>query len=448
MKTIAKPKLLRCILSLSSLFFVWSALPGPAIAQKVAFDEQWANFRGPTGNGSSLTAQPPTEWSETKNVKWKVEIPGPGNNASPIVWGNKVFVLTAVVEGGEEAAPRRRRSRATPKPTKFMILCLDREKGKTLWERVAIETTPHEGHHPDHGYASASPFTDGEFVFAHFGSRGLYCYDMDGNLQWKRDDFGQMETRNGFGEGSTPTLYQDTILIPWDHEGPSALFALDRKTGEMLWKVERNEPSNWSSPCVVEVDGQPLVVSVGEKFTRGYDLKSGEERWRSAGTTARPVACPVVFEQLVFVASHRRGNYLGALEFAGQGVLTDGQGVAWSQSNAAPDVSSLLLSGERIFYIKGNSNILQCNQAQTGEFLFRKKRIPGISNVYASPVAAAGKIYVVGRSGTTAVVADADEFQVLATNTLDDAIDATPALAGHQIFLRGKTYLYCIEEQQ
>ncbi len=431
---------------LFTLSFVLLLLPATGFAQEENTAEQWPNFRGPTLNGTSETATPPIEWSETKNIKWKVKLPGPGNTSSPVIWGNKVFVLSAVVAGGEERNSDRR-SRPAAKPTKFIVLCLDRETGETIWEQVAVETTPHEGHHQDHGYASASPFTDGQFLFAHFGSRGLYCYDMDGNLQWKRDNFGKMRTRGGFGEGSTPTLYKDTILVPWDHEGPSSLIALDRESGKTKWRVERDEPSNWSSPRVVEIDDKPLVVSVGENFTRGYDLETGTERWRSSGTTSRPIASPVVLENLVFVASNRQGDYLGALEYAETGTLKKGKGVAWTQTNAAPDVSSLLLSGERLFYAVGNSNMVQGTRARTGEPLFRKRRLPNVRSIYASPVAANGKVFFVGRGGTTVVLEDGDEFQVLATNKLDDLIDATPALVGNQIFLRGKSSLYCIEEE-
>lgn len=433
------------LLSLSFMFFLGSLCSHSLWAQELDPAEQWGNFRGPTWNGGSETANPPIEWSESKNIKWKVELPGPGNTSSPIIWGDRVYVLSAEVIGGEERAGRR--GRTVTKPTKFMVFCLDRETGETIWEQVAVEATPHEGHHPDHGYASASPFTDGDFLYAHFGSRGLFCYDLDGNLQWKRDDFGEMRTRGGFGEGSTPTLYGDTVLIPWDHEGPSALFALDRKSGETKWKVERDEPSNWSSPRVVEVDGKPLVVSIGQNFTRGYDLETGEERWRSSGLTSRPIATPVVCEELVMVASNRGGDYLGALEFGKSGVFSSDNGIAWSQQSSAPDVSSLLLSGQRLFYVKGNSNIFQGVHAKTGEPLFGKKRLPGIKSVYASPVAADGKIFVVGRRGNTVVLNDGDEFEVLAENVLDDQVDATPALAGSQIFLRGKRFLYCIEDQ-
>ncbi len=426
------------------------------------FASQWPNFRGPTWNGTSTTAQPPLNWSEDENLKWKIELPGSGNNSSPIVWGNQVIVLTAIPAALDEAQQKRladaqraadrpdsrgKRQRAVPvplTPTRFVTLCYDRQSGQKLWEQLAVETTPHQGTHSDHSFASASPITDGKHIYSHFGSRGLYCYDMAGNLKWKRDDFGQMMTRNGFGEGSSPCLYRDTIVVPWDHEGQSWVMAINALTGETRWKQERDEPSNWVTPRVVADGDRAIVVTGGDNFARGYDLNSGQELWRSSGLTSRPVSAPVVHEDLVFLASSRQGFYLAALKLDGQGDLNATQGVQWSSDEAAPDVPSMLLSRGRIYFMKGSSNILNCLDAETGEKIFTS-RLPGIQGVYASPVAANGKIIVVGREGTAVVLDDNDEFRVLAENTLDDRIDATPALAGNQMFLRGKKYLYCIE---
>ncbi len=424
--------------------------------------DQWPNFRGPTFNGTSETANPPTDWSEDKNVKWKVELPGPGNNASPIVWGDKVFILTAIPDPNatpepqaEAEPPRERRGRrgrgrrrsAPLVPTKFVTLCYDRNTGEKLWEQTAVETTPHQGHHPDHSFASASPVTDGKHVWSHFGSRGLYCYDMDGNLKWARDDFGQMMTRNGFGEGSSPVLYKDTIVVPWDHEGDSWVMALDALTGETKWKVDRDEPSNWVTPMVVEHEGKPVLVTGGENHARGYDLKSGEELWRLAGFTSRPITAPVVHDDMVFLASGRQGFFLSAIQFAETGDLRAGNGVAWSTTEMAPDVPSLMLSSGRLWFLSGSRNILNCVDAESGDPVFGQVRLEDLEGVYASPVAAGGYVYIVGRDGTSMVLKDTDEYEVVSTNRLDDRIDATPALIGNQILLRGKRYLYCIEEE-
>ncbi|MGV3483590.1 MAG: PQQ-binding-like beta-propeller repeat protein, partial [Planctomycetaceae bacterium] len=224
--------------------------------------ENWAHWRGPQGNGTA-DANPPTQWSDTENVKWKVAIPGRGSG-SPVVWDQQIFVVTAVPVQGEASK------------LSFKLLCFDRQTGKPMWERTAIEAVPHQETHATNGFASASPCTDGNHVYAHFGSRGLYCYTMDGELKWKRD-FGKMTTRNGFGEGSSPTLAGDLILVPWDHEGPSFLYALNKTTGEIVWQTPRDEPTCWATPLVVEHEGKQQVIMNGQNAARAYDLETGSE---------------------------------------------------------------------------------------------------------------------------------------------------------------------------
>ena len=450
-----------------ALVFVFSH---SAYAQE-NFADNWPNFRGPTFNGTSDTATPPTEWSESKNVKWKIELPGSGNSSSPIIWGDRVYVLTAIpqplsdeqkaaqeAQRAEQAQNRGRRGRrggrrggrraAAPlTPTKFVTLCLDRNTGDTIWEKEAVEMTPHQGTHPDHSFASASPVTDGTHIYSHFGSRGLYCYDMEGELKWKRDDFGQMMTRGTFGEGSSPFLHKDTIVVPWDHEGDSYVIALDAKTGETKWKNDRDEPSNWVTPIVVEKEGTAVVVTGGENYARGYDLETGDERWKLSGFTSRPVSAPLVYNDLVYLASSRQGSFLAAMQFDAKGNLGSDKGVAWTSQQAAPDVPSMMLSSGRVYFVNGSKNVLNCLDAETGKPVFGQARLPGISGVYASLVGAGGKVIVVGRDGSAVVLEDSDSFKVLSENKLDDAIDATPALAGNQLFLRGKKFLYCIEDE-
>jgi outer membrane protein assembly factor BamB len=397
----------------------------------------WPHWRGPTGNGVSPDGRPPVEWSESKNVKWKAALPGKGSG-SPVVWGKRVFVVAAVEDvkpapAGEPLAPQR-----------FTLLSLDRATGEVLWERVAAEATPHEGHHEDHGFASASPFTDGERVWAYFGSRGLFAYDLEGKLEWKRTDFGKMETRGTFGEGSSPTLYREVIVVPWDHEGPSYITALDKKTGKTLWKADRDEPSSWATPLVVEHDGKAQVIASGDNFARGYDLESGKELWRSAGQTGRPVASPVAGHGLAIIGSGFRGSFLGAFRLDGKGVLEETGGVAWDLKQNAPDIPSPLLSGRRLYFHSGRQGIISCYDAVEGKPIFPTQRVPGLGDVYASPVSAAGKVYMTGRDGTTVVIEDADEFRVVATSSVGERVDATPAIAGGELFIRGAKHLFCI----
>ena len=420
-------------------------------------EQNWPSFRGPAGNGVSKTAHPPVEWSETKNVKWKVEIPGSGNS-SPIVWGDKVFVVTAVATGPAAAAPRednppgrrrRRRSSANMTEHEFKLMCLDRSNGKVLWQKTAIKEKPHSGHHRDHGHVSASPVTDGESVFAHFGSRGLYCFDMDGELKWKRQDFGEMRTRGSFGEGSSPTLHENTLFVPWDHEGQSMLYALDKKTGKDKWKVKRDEPTNWISPIVVKANDKWQVVQGGQKNCRGYDYETGEQLWSWTGLTDRPCASPVANDQVVVFASAKGGASMAALEYGKTGRLTSGKGESWTLRRGAPDIPSPLLVENRLYFIAGNSGALSAVNVKDGEEVLSTRRLPSIRSVYSSPVSADGKIFVTGRGGTTIVMSDSDNGQkVIATNSVEDSVDATLALAGDEIFIRGKKKLYCISSKK
>jgi len=406
----------------------------------VARAENWTHWRGPTGNGTSPTASPPVEWSSTKNVKWKREVPGSGLS-SPIVWENQVFVTTA--------APADKNSGGSKRPNlEFKLLCYDRRDGKLLWQKTAVVATPHQGTHATNGFASASPCTDGEHVYAHFGSRGLYCFTLNGELQWKRDDFEKMETLNGFGEGSSPTLEGNMILVPWDHRGPSALYALDKKTGNTIWKADRDEPTEWSTPLVVTHAGHKQVVLNGQNSVRSYDLKSGKELWRCAGSTARPIASPVAVNDLVIVGSGFQGAFMGAFRLDGEGDIQGTNKVVWTIDHDAPDVASPILSAGRLYFHKGKSGQLSCVDAATGKAHYFAQRIRGLGNTYASPVAAGGHVYLTARTGTTVVINDADELNVVATNSVDEIVGATPAPVDHELFIRGDKHVFCIANPQ
>lgn len=412
----------------------------------------WGHWRGDGGNGASLDARPPVEWSDTENVKWKVAIPGRGSG-SPVIWDERVFVVTAVkrqeqdATSSEGSGARRTRARRGTVPTAtfdFKLLCFDRSTGELQWQQTAATATPHQGTHETHGYASASPCTDGERVVAHFGSRGSYCYTMDGELVWQRDDFGKMTTLNSFGEGSSPTLEGEMVLVPWDHEGPSSLYALDKRSGETIWKVDRDEPSCWATPLVVGREGQRQVIMNGQNSARAYDLETGEELWRCSGQTVRPVASPVASGELVYVGSGFQGSYFGAFYLDGQGDIEGTGSVAWEIHRDAPDISSPLFSNGRIYFHKGKTAMLSCVDAATGEPHYLARRIDGIRLTYASPIAAGGHVYLTGRNGTTVVIKDAAELEIVATNSVGETVDATPAPVDDELFIRGEEHLFCI----
>lgn len=413
---------LKCLLSIA----VWLSFAS------ISFADNWPHWRGEGGNGISTTAQPPTEWSDTKNVKWKTRIPGRGSG-SPVVWEDRVYVVTSVEaqSGG-------------PGALDFMVMCLDRNTGDIVWQQTATTATPHEGTHNTNNYASASPTTDGQHVYAHFGSQGLYCYTMDGKPVWDRD-FGDMQTRNEFGEGSSPTIAGEVIIVPWDHEGPSYLFALNKLTGDEIWAVERDEPTNWSTPLIVEHIGTRQVIMNGQNYARAYDLESGEELWRCDGQTDRPAASAVAMGDMAFVASGFRGSFIGAFELDGRGDIEGSPDVLWTKGRDTPDIASPCLSDGRLYYYKAKTGILTCVDAATGEPHYSTQRT-GLRTTYASPVAAGGHVYLSDRDGLTVVIKDADDYQEVATNDLGETIDATPAPVDNQLFIRGERHLYCIEE--
>ncbi len=430
---------------------ILSALCSLTLLVSMCTADNWGHWRGQDGNGTSADANPPTTWSETENIKWKVAIPGTGSG-SPVIWDDQVFVVTAVpIEGAEPAKADSQLEQATtenkPLPKlAFKLLCFDRETGQQKWDATATVATPHEGTHQTNGFASASPCTDGQHVYAHFGSRGIYCYTMDGDLVWKRDDLGEMNIRFGFGEGSSPTIADDKIIVPFDHQGPSYLLALNKLTGETIWKTDRDEPSCWGTPLIVDHNGQKQVVMQGQNFARSYDLETGNELWRCGGQTFRPVASPVAEEDLVFVGSGFRGAYLGAFHLDGSGDIEGTKSVEWTVDRDTPDIASPVLSNGRIYFHKGKSGILSCLDAKTGKPHFASERIPGINETYASPVAAGGHVYLTGRRGTTVVIRDADELNIVSTNSVGEGVDATPAPVGKQLFIRGQNHLFCIAE--
>lgn len=396
----------------------------------------WTHWRGPDGNSVAPDAAPPLAWSATQNVKWKVAIPGNGSG-SPVVWQDRVFVVSGVPTG--------KRSGRLPE-LEFVTFCFDRSSGDLIWKQTATVATPHQPTHETNGFASASPCTDGTMVYSHFGSQGLYAYTIDGELVWKRDDFGKMNTRNDFGEGSSPVIAGDKIIVPWDHEGPSALYALDKTSGATIWKTPRDEPTCWATPMVIPSTTGPQVVMNGQTKARAYDLETGKELWSCGGQTQRPVATPVYRDGIVYVGSGFRGSFLAAFNPDGRGDVEGTGAVVWSVGRDTPDIASLLLSDDRLYFFKAKTGLLTCLNADTGQPYFQTVRLPSITTTYASPVAANGHVYLTGRSGTTVVIDDAETFNVVSVNVVGEGVDATPAIVDEEIFIRGEKHLFCIAE--
>ncbi len=446
--------------------------------------QHWPQWRGPLANGVAPEANPPVRWSETNNVKWKVKLPGSGTS-TPIIWGDQVIVQTALKTGKkvepakpqaaltaqqffgqvpatpnpnpDPASPRpgdgpRRRGpgggRGGEKPTEeyeFVVLSIDRATGKTQWRKTVRTEVPHEGHHRDHGFASHSPVTDGEHIYAYFGSRGLHCLTLRGDVVWQKD-LGQQRTAAGFGEGGSPALHGDTLIVNWDHEGEDFIAAFDKKTGRERWRNARDERTTWSTPLILARDGKAQVIVTASQRTRSYDLETGKQLWECGGMTANVIPTPVSDFGLVYAISGFRGNSLQAIKLGSSGDLTDTDAIAWKHGKSTPYVPSPLLFGERLYFIAGNNSLLSAFNAKSGQALFDAERLEGPSGFYASPVGANDRVYLAGRNGISLVIKNSDKLEILATNTLDEKFDASPAIVGRELFLRGHESLYCIAE--
>jgi len=414
-------------------------------AQKAAGDRFWPQWRGPLGTGVSTTAKPPVEWSEKKNIRWKVEIPGRGSS-SPVVWGDRVFVSSAVPVGVAGEAQHAARG-AKPVPHKFVLLAIDRRTGKIVWERTAREEQPHEAAHNENGtWASPSPIVDGQHVIVSFESRGVFAFDMNGAPVWEKD-LGDKRMRNQFGEGSSPALHGNTLVLVWDHQGESFVVALDKRNGNELWRKPRTEIDTWATPLVVDHNGRKQVIVNAMNRVRSYDLESGSIVWEGPGTTMNVIPSPVFGNGMVFVMSGFRGNNLKAIKLAdAKGDIAATGAIAWQLDRDTPYVPSPLLYDNILYFLKTNNGLLSAFDAVSGKPHYQVQRLPKVPEVFASPVGADGRVYITGREGVTMVLKHGATYEVLAENTLDDGFDASPALVDGELYLRGHRFLYSIAQ--
>ena len=419
-----------------------------ALGQAVDPLAQWGQWRGPLATGAAPKAKPPVEWSEAKNIRWKTELPGLGHS-SPVVWGGLVFLTTAERTGAKKpfagVTPDGAHNNMDPvSDYQFAVLALNRQTGALVWRRTVATLQPHESTHESATWASNSPVTDGQHVIAFFGSNGLYCLDTGGRLVWSRD-LGDMQVKHGHGEGASPVLHEETLVVNWDHEGGSFIVALAKRTGEELWRQPRDEITSWATPIVAMHNAQAQVVVSGTKRVRGYDLRTGRVIWEAGGLPGNVVASPVSGAGMVFAAGSYEKQTLLAIRLAGaQGELTGTTQIAWQKNRSTPYVPSPLLYDDWLYYLRHYQGVLSRVNASTGKEAVGPFRLGSLFNVYCSPVAAAGRVYVTDRNGKTLVLSSDSEAKALALNELDDRFSASAALAGDAIFLRGESYLYCI----
>jgi outer membrane protein assembly factor BamB len=417
-------------------------------------DKFWPQWRGPLGTGVAPHADPPLQWSEKdgRNIRWKIRLEGRGHS-TPVIWGDRVYLTTAVPFGEAlrprpSTAPGNHDNLPVTHQHKFQVLAIDRTTGQVLWTKTVREALPHEQGHYTGSLASHSPVTDGERVIACFGSFGLYCLSVDGELLWEKD-FGLMQSLHGHGEGSTPVLHGGTLVVNWDHEGQSFVVALDVRTGDEKWKVERKEITSWASPTIVEHGGRVQVIISGTSRVRGYDLADGRVIWECGGLSANVVATPVAGNGFVYAGSSYDKRALLAIKLDGaKGDITQTENVVWRRSRGTPYVPSPLLYGDALYFLTHYQGIITRVHGPSGEDSPGAIRLDGIGNVYSSPVGAAGRVYITDLEGATLILSDGDVPRKLALNHLDDTIAASAAIVGNEIWLRGEKNLYCLAEEK
>lgn len=494
-----------------------------ALAPIVAIATEWPQFRGADGSGVANQQSLPVEWSQDKNIEWKVKVPGVAWS-SPIVWGERLYVTTAATENqpkptsggggfgrfgrrpprgdgegpgaerperprpprdaGEGGPPRadngdgpndpgpprrdrpeRRREgnrpgggrggfgRSAEPPAsvyKWEVLCLDRKTGEVLWNQTAAEHRPTIPTHRTNTYASETPVTDGERIYAYFGMTGIFCYDMDGNLLWKQE-LGSFPMMNGWGTGSSPILADDLVIIQCDNEKESFIVAFDKKTGQQKWRDDRDERSTWSTPYLWKNKSRTELVTGGSSRIRSYEPATGKILWEMTGLSGRAASTPVGDDELVYFGTGG-GMGVGPLVAiragaAGEFSLDSRQSadgpIAWVADRGGPPMASPLLYEGHLYILDQRGGILTCYDARTGKVAY-KERLAGATGFTASPWAADGKVYCTDGDGTTFVLTAGPKFELISKNPLGEMVWSSPALADGDLFLRTVDYLYCI----
>lgn len=420
--------------------------------------EHWPQFRGPGARGVASGPNLPDRWSATENVAWKTDVPGRGWS-SPIVWGDRVFLTTAV-NLGELEAPKKGLylggNRVDPPKVEEerKVICLDLLSGKVLWERSVHRGAPQSAIHLKNSFASETPVTDGERVYAYFGNQGLYSIDLAGRPVWSKP-FETRAMRNGWGTASSPALEGDRLYVVNDNDEESYLLCLDKRTGDQVWRVARDEASNWSTPLVWRNDQRTEIVALGSGKVRSYDLE-GNLLWWFAGMSSITIATPYADNGLLYVSSGYVGDRhrpLYAIRAGASGDIslepdqTGNQWIAWCNPQAAPYNPTTLLFDGRL-YVLYDRGLVSCFRALTGEPVYERQRLPDGRHFTTSPWAYDGKVFCLNEDGVTFVVRAGDEFELLHTNRLaeDDMCMATPAIVGDRLLVRTSARVYCIRQ--
>jgi outer membrane protein assembly factor BamB len=428
-------------------------------SQSASLAGWWPHWRGVQQTGVA-SGDAPTQWSDSSNVAWKVEIPGRGHS-TPVIWGDRIFLTTAVPTGRKSepanAAGGRgggrggfgSQSAGGNEEQQFDVMAIDRLTGKTLWRQTALTATPHEGYHFQYGsFASNAPTTDGQRVYASFGSRGLYAYDMTGRLVWQKDFGLKMRMFNGFGEGVGPVLDDGRLLVLADHEDEGFLTMLDAATGTEIWRTPRTDGTNWAAPLVVTHAGRKQVVVNSARKVRAYDYQTGKQIWEAAGLGQNTIPRAVQHQDLVLVMSGFRNPQLMAIRLGREGDLVGTDAIVWRMDRGLSYTASPVLLDGKLYFITDTA-MVSAVDVVTGQPVYQQVRLPKPYNIKASPIAVAGRLYFPTEEGDVIVARIGQTFDILATNTLSDqSFIASPALADGDMFLRSRTHLFRISQKK
>ncbi|MDX2034703.1 MAG: PQQ-binding-like beta-propeller repeat protein [Blastocatellia bacterium] len=422
-----------------------------------ALGADWPQFRGPGSLGVAEEAGLPETWSETENVAWKTSIPGLGWS-SPIVVGNRIFV-TSVVKSGETEAPKKglyfggERYDIPQEEHRYVVYCVDWKTGKILWERDVYKGAPKSSRHLKNSYASETPVTDGERLYAYFGNIGLYCFDLKGKLLWQQA-YEARKTRFGWGTAASPVVYKERLYILNDNDEKSFLAAYDKRTGKEVWKVERETGTNWVTPYIWENEKRTEIIVPATKVVRSYDL-DGKVLWEFKGMSTIVIPTPFSKFGLLYIASGYVGDQhrpVYAIRPGAAGDISLKQGeksndfIAWYQPQAGPYNPSPIVYGEH-YYTLLDRGFFTAHDARTGREVYGKQRIdPAAGAFTSSPWAYGGKIFCLSEDGDTFVIQAGAEYKLVGKNSLNEMCMATPAIARGSLILRTASKLYRISK--
>ncbi|CAN5563080.1 PQQ-binding-like beta-propeller repeat protein [soil metagenome] len=421
--------------------------------------QNWPSFRGANASGVVEGTKTPTTWNAEKsqNIRWKTTIPGL-SHASPIVWGNRVFVITAISSDPKASFIAKDRGISLADDSvkhTWRIYALDKATGRVIWEKTAYEGVPRAKRHVKATQANSTPATDGKYVVALFGSEGLDCYDVNGKLIWKQD-LGVLnpglwdDKTSSWGHASSPIIYRNLVIVQADGHKQSFIAAFNLKDGKQAWRVERGEITSWSTPTVHETKERTELIANGGRYIRGYDPLTGKELWRfSDDNTQVKMQAPLVAHGLIFISGGYppgRAMYAFRPGAVGDISLKPGQEtndfIAWRLSKGSP-YTPTPIAYDDLLYTCADNGVLSAYDAKTGELVYQE-RLP--SSFSASPVAADGKLYLASQDGDVFVVKAGRKFELLATNAMGQALMATPALSDGMLIVRGENTIYAIGE--